>query len=157
MRIRGLIWSLLLAACGAPGEMATRAPLDACAAVTKADVQGVVGSPIGEPSWVQIPNGTMCSYQTVDTTLRGVTIEMYPHGIGLRDMYVTEAGKVWEVEPIALAAVGDEATWLGTQLIAVQGDDLVVLAVSGTLEPRLAREEATTLVRKALERLRTPP
>jgi hypothetical protein len=153
MRVRWVIGTLLVAACGHQ-EMAPRAPLDACAAVTKADVQGVVGAPIGEQSWVQIPNGTMCSYQTVDATVRGVTIEIYPHGIGLRDMYVTEAGKVWDKEPIALAAIGDEATWLGTQLIAVQGDDLVVLAVSGTPEPRLAREEATALVRKALERLR---
>jgi hypothetical protein len=99
----------------------------------------------------------MCSYQSADTRLRGVTIEVYPHGVGLRDLYVREAGKVWDVEPVALAAVGDDATWLGRQLIAVQGDALVVIAVSGAMEPRVAREEATALVRKALERLSATP
>ena len=154
MRRRWLIGLALWAGCGPSGEVAKRPPLDACAAVTKADIQAVVGKPIGEPSWVEIPNGTMCSYQSVDSSLRGVTIEMYPRGVGLRDMYIEEAGKIWDVEPVALAAVGDEATWLGTQLIAVQGDDLVVIAVSGAMEPRVAREEATALVRKTLERLR---
>jgi hypothetical protein len=153
MRLRGLSGLVVLLGC-APREAPQRPPLDACAAVTKADIQAVVGKPIGEPSWVAIPNGTMCSYQSVESTLRGVTVEMYPRGVRLRDMYLEEAGKIWNTEPIALAAVGDEAAWLGRQLIAVQGDDLVVVAVSGEIEPRVAREEATAFARKALERLR---
>ncbi len=144
--------ALLLAL--AIGCGAATGPPDACDLVSPAEFVAVLGAEMKPPARVDIPKGTMCSWESRDPGRRSLTIELYPEG-GLphRDMYLQEAGTVWRTPPEPVAGVGDEATALGRQLLVVAGQAFVVVSLTGTMDEATGRAEAVQIARRALARL----
>jgi hypothetical protein len=146
--------TLLLGAAGA----STAAAVDACALLTKAEMEAITGRPMskGAPPPAVPPASadvtfTQCSWPTADGD--------DPIGIGVRISKKGDSAPAYarqtaidsgfKVEDVA--GLGDVAFWTGIQLQVFRGKDLqIVVSVMGHKD---AKDKAIQVARKALARL----
>jgi hypothetical protein len=144
------------AASAATTPPAATAP-DVCSLLAKADVQAIVGEPMGEPTkGPQVPSSpdvttSQCMYASADgmkslsvlvrNSKRGDNAPGYS-----RQVMVDSGVKVEDVPGVA-----DTAFWAGVQLQAFRGANLqVIVSVMGFARPR---DAAVAVARKVLEKV----
>ena len=145
--------ALLLAAGAAPASAA-----DACALITKAEMETIAGRPMsaGAPPTVVPPKSpdvtfTQCSWPTADgDNPIGIGVRISKKGDGepgyARQVAVDSGFKVEDV-----AGLGDVAFWTGIQLQVFRGKDLQL--VVNIMGHRDGKEKAIQVARKALAKL----
>ena len=139
-----------------PAATAATVP-DVCSLLAKADVQAIVGEPLGEPTkGPQLPSSpdvttSQCMYASADgmkslsvlvrNSKRGDNAPGYS-----RQVMVDSGVKVEDVPGVA-----DTAFWAGVQLQAFRGANLqIVVSVTGFARPR---DTAAAVARKVLEKV----
>ena len=131
---------LLLAACGGNGE------IDACALVTKAEAEEVLGQPVSEPT-SQPFGGATCTYLPAEAPTSGAVSIIVLTGVSKDEFHEhVEAG----ADPVP--DVGDEAFWHGFVLSVLKGDVEFVLGVKLPAGDN-ALEAAKGLALKVVERI----
>jgi hypothetical protein len=145
--------ALLLAAVASPAAAA-----DACALLTKAEMEAIAGRPMsaGAPPPAVPPKSpdvtfTQCSWPTADgDNPIGIGVRISKKGDGdpgyARQVAVDSGFKVEDV-----AGLGDVAFWTGIQLQVFRGKDLQI--VVNIMGHRDAKEKAIQVARKALAKL----
>ena len=146
--------ALLLAAVGASPVAAA----DACALITKAEMEAIAGQPMsaGAPPPATPPASpdvtfTQCSWPTADgDSPIGIGVRISKKGDSApqyaRQVAVDSGFKVEDV-----SGLGDVAFWTGIQLQVFRGKDLQL--VVNVMGHRDAKEKAIQVARKALAKL----
>ena len=172
-------FSLVLMACGATDNSrpdgaanaaaAGKSPksnrLDACALLSKADVEKIIGQPVNSADLSRATEGTsataafsQCSYQTSS----GQTVELFarrspvadntPESIArLRETMKDVTGK----ELVEVAGVGETAFWTANKQLHVftGGNVYVYVTMMGLKDDAAAKTAAIELARRALSNL----
>ena len=133
-----LMLAALLAACGSSAKAQTAkgggsgaggaaAPLDACALVTKAEVEALLGAPVDEPQLKTVPGvATTCSYLTSDARdSRSVFVWSSPQksADAARKFFDNAKRDAPSLGTTAReqAGLGDAAYWIHDQLWVLEG------------------------------------
>ena len=165
--LAGALWG----SCGAAqSEGAAIAPLDACELLTKADVEAVYGSVVGEPNRKALGSGpfwvSMCNYDNAhtDAPMLSVGLLVKAHGDAAGpetayDAHLAELrGQLGDaVDMTPVAGVGARAGWSAStsQLTVFEGPYQLILTANGRFAgDRLAF--AKQLADRVLPRLPKP-
>lgn len=154
----------------ARSEAAAIGPVDACALLTRADVESVYGLSVGEAKSKEIGSGafwvSMCNYDNAETDAPmlsvGILIKAHGAAEGPAQAYDDTVAEMRETlgeaaVPALVEGIGERAGWSAdiSQLMVFEGPYSIILTASGRFEgDRLAA--ARQLADRVLSRLRVP-
>ncbi len=127
-------------------EVIAITPVDACALLTKADVEEVYGTAVGEPQGKELGSGrfwvSMCNYDNAETDapMLSVGILVKAHGVAegpvqAYDAHVAELRQeLGEAAiPVSVEVIGARAGWTADvgQLMVFEGPYQIILTANG--------------------------
>lgn len=149
----------------APGSAPKSNRVDACALLSKVDVEKIIGQSVNSADLSRATEGTgtmaafsQCSYQTSS----GQTIELFVRRSPVADNTPESIAQLRETmkavsnkEPVEVAEVGSTAFWTASKQLHVFAGSNVYLYVTmmGFKDDSAAKASATGLARQALSKL----
>lgn len=139
----------LAASSGAASAQAARSRIDACALVTKAEVEAAVGRPVPEPKKQQVGNMASCSYMDPQTQRVIAVLEVFAGDdiAQARDVFKQRSRSAAPVQSVS--GLGDDARWNAVSMLlnVLKGQYVVSVAIPRGLDA------AKKLAASALQRL----
>jgi hypothetical protein len=140
--------SLILFAATAIPSVNAAPPSDACALLTEAQVNGVLGLPVGAGQHLTPNSPSACVWGREDPGSKKVTVSIYTQN-GSRtpvDRFNTAKMPVQGIAKTPVSGVGDDAVYvtsLGTVLIFRKGDSVFDVRISGFPLDQIKEKEKT--------------